>query len=142
MGNFTNLLFTLLLAKLLRVGTATNCFPQDKNLLPHILMAKDSGGDRAAEMEIFTAIDGWTDTSASGTGSFIVYGGSAQSDRVQHELPLPFNPARTGEVAIVARMDLSTNVIRWMRSYDISTMLLSGRQTKYVNGLAIKEDGS
>ena len=102
-------------------------------------MGKD-GNTVKAENEIFTSIDGYTDTSSvTGEGSFIVYGGSALSEFVQHEI----RDTRTGQVAIVARMDISTNVIRWMRQYDVDDSdFYQVRKSKYVNGLSIKEDGT
>ena len=68
-----------------------------------------NGGAKVADAEMFTAIAGYTDP--GGAGSFIVYGGSAKSTYVQKE---PFS-GRTGAVAVVARMDLDTNAVRFKR---------------------------
>ena len=75
--------------------------------------------------------DGESYQSITGNDEFIVFGGNS------HNADLNFE-GRTS-IAVITRMNLDLNTIRWMRSYEAGSM---PNLNPYVEGLALKTDGT
>ena len=82
----------------------------------------------------FYAIDGHIDTDDE-TKQFVVYGGGTAADALR------YRSDRSGTVAVVLRMDLDQNTIRWARTFDVLNTLAVGIQSKYVTALSINPAG-
>ena len=104
---------------------AADCYPKSENLLPHVFMAVDSAGNPTDTYNRFHSIAGWLDPTDS--DDFIVYGGASADSEFT---------SISANTAVVVRMDLTENKIRWARHYKVQ-----GSNNLLVNNLAIKPDG-
>ena len=75
--------------------------------------------------------DGESYQSITGNDEFIVFGGNSQN--------VDLNFEGRSSIAVITRMNLDLNTIRWMRSYEVGS---TPNLNPYVEGLALKTDGS
>ena len=127
------LALTTLIGLSLKGVQATECFPREKNRLPHAFFKLDQ--KNTDDMD-FSAIAGWTDPGADGE-HFIVYGGTNKDASFWQ-----FETTRTDKKVAIARMDLKTNVVRWQRHYDVlDSVDLTRVKNKVLTNLAVSPDG-
>lgn len=98
---------------------SAECFPRNQSLLPKVLVGKDGSGNADPVNEVYYSIVGNDD--------FVIYGGTVDNDNLFY--------GTMSQVAVLTRMDLATNSIRWMRTYDADD-----GGTTHVEGLALKHD--
>ena len=89
--------------------------------MPKLLGFDKGDGTIDPEDESYSAI--------VGNVNFVIFGGQTTKGVLSQE-------GVTNGIAVITRMDLAQNTVRWMRTYEVATA-----HSRYIDGLALNSAG-